>query len=89
MQSNKLLKLVIVTPVEELYKGKIIKVTIPGTKAPFQVLYNHAPIISTIERGNIIFIDENNKYFNFYIMSGIVEVLNNKITILSEEIKKV
>ncbi|MBR3091297.1 MAG: F0F1 ATP synthase subunit epsilon [Bacteroidetes bacterium] len=89
MQTDKLLSLTIHTPTELFYQDKIQKITIPGTKSPFQVLYNHAAIISTIDKGKIKFVDAQDKEFIFTISSGVVEVLNNEITILGENIEKI
>jgi F-type H+-transporting ATPase subunit epsilon len=48
---EKALQVDIVTPQGSVYSGVVAAVTVPGTVAPFQVLYNHAPIISSLEPG--------------------------------------
>ena len=43
----------IVTPEAVLYKGKVSVVTLPGAKGSFQILENHAPIVSLLEKGTL------------------------------------
>ena len=45
----------IVTPEAVLYKGKVSVVTLPGAKGSFQILENHAPIVSLLEKGTLSF----------------------------------
>lgn len=61
----------------------------PGTKGSFEVLNNHAPIISTLEKGKIKIVDSTGKESFFDINSGVVEVQSNKIIVLVEEIKSI
>jgi len=46
MAQDKLLEVEIVTPQKTVFSGKAQSVTLPGSQAPFQVLFNHAPIVS-------------------------------------------
>ena len=43
----------IVTPQQVVYAGEVESVTLPGIVAPFQVLVNHAPILTALEIGDI------------------------------------
>ena len=74
----------IITPDKKLFKGKVKSVTVPGTKGTFMVLKNHAPIISTLEKGKVVIITEQSEEMNFEIVSGIIEVKKNKIIVLAE-----
>ena len=47
------MKLTIVTPEKTIYDGEAISVAVPGTKGAFEVLDNHAPIISSLQSGVI------------------------------------
>jgi F-type H+-transporting ATPase subunit epsilon len=76
-------KLEIITPEKRLFDGSIKLVQVPGTKGSFEVLKNHAPIISTLTRGNIKVITEQGIEENFEILSGIIEVKANNISILA------
>lgn len=74
----------IITVEKKLYEGEIDLVQVPGSKGSFEVLKNHASLISTLDQGNIKVVDiEGNKKF-FKIESGVIEVSNNKIVVLAE-----
>ena len=77
------MKLEIITPEKRLFDGKVKLVQVPGTKGSFEILKNHAPIISTLAAGKIKVITEADKQEFFDIVSGIVEVKANIITILA------
>jgi F-type H+-transporting ATPase subunit epsilon len=76
-------KLEIITPEKKLYEGKVKLVQVPGAKGSFEVLKNHAPIISTLTRGKIKVIAEDDRKEFIEINSGIIEVKENVITILA------
>jgi F-type H+-transporting ATPase subunit epsilon len=83
----KALDLEIVTPQNVSYKGLVQAVTVPGTLGSFQVLFDHAPLISTLEIG-IIKIKLSEDKTEFYATSGgTVEVLNNKVLILADSLE--
>jgi F-type H+-transporting ATPase subunit epsilon len=83
------LDLEIISPEKKVYSGKVKSVTIPGTKGNFQVLYNHAPLISTFEIGivKVDLSDESTKVFT--TSGGSAEVLENKVLILSDTIEAI
>ncbi|MDA3879090.1 MAG: ATP synthase F1 subunit epsilon [Prolixibacteraceae bacterium] len=76
------MELEIITPDKKLYSGSIYMVRLPGTKGSFSILQNHAPIISTLEKGIIKVIDKGNKTFLFDIEGGVAECRENKIAVL-------
>jgi len=75
----------ILTPDKLIYEGTVTAVTVPGVDGSFQILKNHAPIISTLADGNVI-IKINNQEEIIGIKGGVVEVLDNKIIVLAEAI---
>lgn len=77
------MKLEIITPEKRLFDGKVKLVKVPGTKGSFEVLKNHAPIISTLTQGTIKVITEHDRQEYIDIKSGIIEVKANIITILA------
>lgn len=83
------LQLEIITPNKISYKGDVQAVTVPGTLGSFQILYNHAPIISTFEIGVIKVEISNNEKIFFATSGGTVEVLNNNIRILADSLEAV
>jgi F-type H+-transporting ATPase subunit epsilon len=73
----------ILTPDKKVYEGEVISVTVPGTMGSFQILRDHAPIISTLEDGPVI-IKTKATEETLVIKGGVVEVLKNKIIVLAE-----
>ena len=74
----------IITPEKTLYSGDIEIVRLPGTLGSFEIMINHAPIISTLTEGSIKVKDVHGVVSNFDISSGVVEVLNNSVKVLVE-----
>ena len=54
--------------------------TLPGSCGPFTVLENHAPLISTLLRGEIVYVAEG-KEVKIAVEGGIVEVTDNQIVV--------
>ena len=77
------MKLEIVTPEKRLFDGKVKLVQVPGTKGSFEILSNHAPIVSTLSQGTIKVITETDQTEKIDIVSGIIEVKANVISILA------
>ncbi|MFB5946276.1 ATP synthase F1 subunit epsilon [Albibacterium profundi] len=75
----------ILTPDKLVFEGQITSVTVPGTNGSFQILKDHAPIISTLSDGDVI-INVNNNEEVIGIKGGVVEVLDNKIIVLAEAV---
>jgi F-type H+-transporting ATPase subunit epsilon len=84
---EKALQVDIVTPQGSVYSGVVAAVTVPGTVAPFQVLYNHAPIISSLEPGivKLLLADLTPRYY--VVGGGFVEVLHNHVTVLVDQVE--
>jgi F-type H+-transporting ATPase subunit epsilon len=76
----------IVTPQATAYEGPALAVSVPGSQSPFQVLYNHAPIISSLDIGVLRIEDPNNKMMVFASREGFVEVLRNNVNIVVDEL---
>lgn len=79
----------ILTPSKKVFEGNILSVTVPGTVGEFQVLFNHAPIISTLEIGRIKIKTSNEPEQIFSVSTGVVEVLHNKVLILVKSIENI
>lgn len=74
----------IITPDKELFSGKAKLAQFPGLDGSFEVLKNHAPMISALKAGQIKLRMENDNEEFFDIKGGVVEVLNNKLLVLAE-----
>ena len=81
------MKLEIITPDRKIYEGDIISIRVPGKKGSFQVLKDHAPIISTLENGPVIIVDQVSNIVNYEINGGVIEVKHNKIILLAESVR--
>jgi F-type H+-transporting ATPase subunit epsilon len=74
----------IITPDKKIFEGEVKLIQLPGSKGGFEMLKNHAPIISTLEKGTIKIQDENDKEQFFEVDGGVVENKSNKIIVLVE-----
>jgi F-type H+-transporting ATPase subunit epsilon len=72
----------IISPDKVIFSGEITSISLPGQDGYFQVLNNHAPLISSLQKGEIKIVKSNGETELFNIESGFVEVLKNKITVL-------
>lgn len=77
----------IVTPSKSAYSGKANSVSVPGSAGAFQILFNHAPIISSLDIGEIKIEETDGKVLIFAASGGTVEVLNNNVLLLVESIE--
>lgn len=77
------MKLEIITPDKSIYNGDAELVQLPGIDGSFEILNNHAPLISALQKGKVK-IRKNGSDEFFEINGGVIEVLNNKILILAE-----
>lgn len=84
MLTGKPFELEIITPEGLEFEGTVESVTVPGAMGPFQVLYNHAPVISELEIGVIKFNDSRDNETLYATSGGFVQVLNNKVSIIVE-----
>lgn len=86
----------IVTPEASIFRGEVESVTVPGVDGQFQMLNNHAPIVSLLQEGDVkiqgqLSFDEayEDRFKNvdkttsvLPIQSGTIELNDNKIIIL-------
>ena len=84
MANEKLLDVEIVTPQKTVFTGKAQSVTVPGSLAPFQILYNHAAIVSSLDQGKVRIVDSNGKDVLYSTGKGFAEVNKNLVSILVE-----
>ena len=77
------ISLIVLTPEKTLLEKKVSKVSLPGTKGRFMVLRNHAPLISSLEEGDIVYESEGVET-KVYITSGFADVHDNVVTVCAE-----
>ncbi|MCF6171574.1 MAG: ATP synthase F1 subunit epsilon [Bacteroidales bacterium] len=73
----------IITPDKEIFKGEAELIQLPGIDGSFEILNNHAPLISALQKGKIKVKKSNQDTF-YEINGGVIEVLDNKVLILAE-----
>lgn len=73
----------ILTPDKALFSGEVASVVLPGSKGQFEILANHAAIVSSLDKGTIKVKTVEGKTESIEINGGVVEVLNNKIVVLA------
>lgn len=74
----------ILSPLKSLFQGEATSVNLPGKVGAFTILENHAPIVSTLDKG-VITITNKDEVSEIEIVSGFVEVHDNDITICVEQ----
>ena len=76
----------IITPDSKVFEGEVISATFPGSNGSFQILDNHAPIISSLAKGAVTYVTKAGSN-SIQIDGGVVEVVNNKLILLAESAK--
>ena len=89
----------IVSPEATLFKGEVASVTLPGVDGSFQILNNHAPIVSILKEGLIKIVSQSinfdkqvadrfskvdNNTYTLAINSGTIEMKDNKVIVLAD-----
>lgn len=77
------MQLDILTPDKALFSGEVASVILPGSKGQFEILRNHAAIVSSLDKGTIKVKTVDGKSEQFEVSGGVVEVLDNKIVVLA------
>ncbi len=72
----------ILSPEKSIFEGEAHLIQVPGTNGSFEVLKNHAPIVSTLEEGKIKVITSDGEVKYFDIKGGFVKVQDNVVNVL-------
>lgn len=79
----------LLTPEGSSFEGEVVSVRVPGALGDFQMLYNHAPIVSSLGIGKItIKQGEGTVDIDYSVSGGFVEMSHNELTILAEKAEK-
>jgi len=79
----------IITPDEKVFEGEVDYATFPGNDGAFQVLSDHAAMVSSLGKGDLKIVathEKKTKETHMAVDGGVVEVLNNKVLVLAEYI---
>jgi F-type H+-transporting ATPase subunit epsilon len=77
------MKLEIITPEQIYFSGEVSSVTLPGKNGIFTIWDNHAPIISALKKGKIVYVS-NKQELQIEVEGGFAEVNNNILTVCLE-----
>ena len=76
------MKVTITKPDSTLYDGEAKLVQLPGTGGLFEILNNHAPIVSSLARGTVRLVLDDNSEQTFAIRGGVTKGQQNELLIL-------
>lgn len=79
----------IITPDKKVFEGEVDSAIFPGSNGSFQILNDHAPMVSSIKQGDIKIaktVENKEQKTKMIVTGGVVEVLNNKILVLAESV---
>ncbi len=79
------MNLEIITPDKKVFEGEVLSASFPGTDGSFQVLNDHAPLISLLKDG-VVEYKSKDSVNQVKISGGVVEVLKNKVILLADGI---
>ena len=82
------MQLDILTPGQNVFSGEVKLVKVPGSGGSFEIMKNHAAIISSLTDGELKVITESDETKQFKTSGGVVEVSNNHVVVLVESIAK-
>jgi F-type H+-transporting ATPase subunit epsilon len=82
--ADKSFTLEIITPRKMVFRGEVISFSAPGVMGGFQVLYNHAPLLSNLQIGEVKYVDAQGREVRYAISGGFVEVRDNHVVLLAE-----
>jgi len=80
------MNLSVLTPEQEIFSGTITSVKVPGVGGQFEILSNHAPLVSSLDKGEVRIKTTEGKIEKFEIAGGFIEVLKNEVSLLVQRI---
>jgi F-type H+-transporting ATPase subunit epsilon len=80
--------LTVLTPEKKIFSGEINSVKVPGANGQFEILKNHAPIVSSLVTGPVRIISSDGNKTIFNIAKGFIEVLGNEVSLLVQGVEE-
>lgn len=78
------MQLKIVSPERIEFEGEVVSVLVPGMLGQFEILVNHAPIISSLDKGRVVYALPDGEKKTLDIHGGFVEVQKNVVSLCIE-----
>ncbi len=82
------MNIIVLTPDQEIYQGAVTSIKVPGVGGQFEILKNHAPLVSALGEGPVRLQISGSADMNFSIEKGFIEVLKNEVSLLVQGYKK-
>ena len=82
------MNLTVLSPDKEIFSGAVKSVQVPGELGSFQMLENHAAIVSSLKEGVVNVVKANGEKVSFKVDGGFVECLNNEVSLLVSGVKE-
>jgi F-type H+-transporting ATPase subunit epsilon len=76
----------IITPEKKIFEGEVSIATFPGADGSFQIMNDHAPLVSLLKEGTVEYRKKEN-HDRVKITGGVVEVLKNNVILLADGIQ--
>jgi len=81
------MNLIILSPEKEIFAGEVKSVIVPGSEGQFEMLQNHAAIVSSLKSGEVRITKTDGEKLSFGVDGGFVECLNNEVAVLVSGVK--
>ena len=79
------MKLIVLSPEKELLSADVVAVELPGSRGRFEILANHAPLVTSLAKGEVKWKTEMEKEFELMeVEGGFAEVKENVVTVCAE-----
>ena len=82
------MQITVLTPDKEVFEGVITSVKVPGIGGQFEILKDHAPLVSALGSGEVRLIKQGGERMTFSIEKGFVEVLRNNVSLLVQGLQE-
>ncbi len=82
------MNITVLTPDKEVFQGAISSVKVPGITGEFEILNNHAPLVSALGEGKVRIVKDGGDRLNFKIEKGFIEVLKNEVSLLVQGLQE-
>lgn len=82
------MNLTILSPEKEIFAGEVKSVIVPGSEGQFEMLQNHAAIVSSLKAGEVKVTKANGEKISFSVDGGFAECLHNDISVLVSGVKE-
>ena len=83
MSTGKDIRLTVLSPQKTVLQVQTGRVELPASKGRYVVLYNHAPVITSLEEGDLVY-ETGGREERLHVLSGFAEVNENTVTVCAE-----